>query len=90
MEKKKNCYNCTYRGEIPGDAHSRCKFNWSLSEIKPPKADEQGIRKGWYLFPLNFDPVWQKEECKAFSDKADPKMIIEKYDPLLELFALLR
>jgi len=90
MEKKKNCYNCAYKGEIPGDAHIRCKFNWAKSKIIPPKAHEQGIRKGWYNFPLNYDPAWQIGECEAFSDKVDPDMIKEEYDPLTELLALLR
>ena len=25
MSDKPNCYDCKYRGEIPGDAHSCCK-----------------------------------------------------------------
>ena len=24
MKQKANCYDCIFRGEIPGDAHSRC------------------------------------------------------------------
>jgi hypothetical protein len=24
MSEKANCYECVYRGEIPGDCHSRC------------------------------------------------------------------
>lgn len=90
MKETKNCYNCGYRGEVAGSAHSRCKFDWSKSDKNTPEAHNQGIKNGWYNFPLNYDPVWQIGKCEAHSGKANEKMIIEKYDPLLELFAILK
>lgn len=59
-----SCDTCKYKRNIPGDAHVRCVFKWG--DLQPPKADATGIRNGWYFFPLNFDPNWQIEECKAY------------------------
>ena len=32
-------------------------------------ADSYGIKKGWFYWPLNFDPAWL-ETCNGFIDKA--------------------
>ena len=32
------------------------------------KANQHGISKGWFNFPLNFDPVWL-EECNGMEEK---------------------
>lgn len=61
--KKPNCYKCKYRGEIPGDAHSRCGNIQAKVE-----GDSYGIKKGWFFWPLNFDPVWL-ENCDGFKKK---------------------
>lgn len=90
MSKKKTCYECAYRGECPGSAHIRCKFDWSKSKLNQPEGNPHGIRNGWWKFPLNYDPVWMQGQCKAYSKKANPKMVKEKYDPLIELFSMLR
>lgn len=31
-------------------------------------ANPHGIQKGWFVYPLNFDPVWL-ESCDGFSEK---------------------
>jgi len=51
--KNPNCYKCQYRGEIVGDAHSRCTNKKAKVE-----ADGYGIKSGWFFWPFNFDPVW--------------------------------
>lgn len=82
------CYQCVYKTNIPGDCHISCRFDWSKrKDIVPPKANAHGIAKGWYMFPVNYDPVWQLEECKAFSTIKDENFI-KKTDPLTELFSL--
>lgn len=63
------CYDCKFRGGVPGSAHSSCNFNWAESEKEPPQADAHGKRSGWYIFPWNFDPVWQETMCEAFEEK---------------------
>ena len=32
------------------------------------KANYHGIKRGWFNFPFNYDPVWL-EECKGFEVK---------------------
>ena len=71
------CYECAYRKSIPGDAHSQCVFKWTDSEHRSPRGDSHGIRNGWYMFPINFDPTWGPDECPAFSETADPGMVRE-------------
>lgn len=32
------------------------------------KGNEHGIRRGWFIWPMNFDPVWL-EACNGFTKK---------------------
>ena len=59
--KKSNCYECTHRREIPGDAHSQC-----TNPDPTMKGNEYGIRQGWFFYPYNYDPVWMTKECNNF------------------------
>lgn len=86
---KKNCYSCGYRGTLPGSVHSRCKFNWSKGGLSMPRGKAHGIQNGWWIFPVNFDPIWMVGECKAHSEKEDLSMVINKYDPFIELLGIL-
>lgn len=82
--KAPNCYKCVHRLPIPGDAHSRC--NNASAKVK---GNPHGIRSGWFLWPLNFDPTWL-EECDGFSDDLKDKKSKVEYDPLIELMAILK
>lgn len=76
------CYKCKYRGDIPGDCHSCCKypgndlglFNiFSRGNLKNAqklniRAEKAGIQGGWFYWPINFDPVWLLN-CDGFSLK---------------------
>ena len=77
---KPNCYKCKYRGTVPGDAHSCCKYpgnntdmvaifmggsNENASKLNI-KANAHGVRNGWFMWPINFDPVWL-ENCDGFA-----------------------
>jgi hypothetical protein len=84
-----DCYKCGYKGNNPGSAHIRCKYDWRKSGLPAPKGKPHGIKCGWWIFPVNFDPVWMIDECPVFGTEWDSKMVIEKYDPLFELGAIL-
>ena len=58
---------------LDGDAHSCCKYPENdpdmFTGMFSPKnmmnaaklnitADPHGIRSGWFMWPVNFDPVW--------------------------------
>ena len=85
---KAKCYECAYRGSVPGSAHIACRFAWAKSEHPIPLGKEHGVRNGWWVFPMDFDPVWMISECPAFADEADPEMIAE-HGPLDTVLAML-
>lgn len=60
---KPNCYECKYRGELVGDAHSACH-----NLIANVKANPHGVKNGWFFHPVNFDPTWL-EKCDGFKQK---------------------
>lgn len=84
-----DCYTCQHRGEIPGDAHTRCCHplvgGWDRNPIAVMVETMQGkyveaaralniqgnpvgIRKGWFAWPANFDPVWL-DRCDGYTAK---------------------
>jgi hypothetical protein len=65
MADTPNCYNCIHRCNVPGDTHSQCN-----NKNAKVTASEHGVRNGWFMWPLNFDPNWLVT-CDGFS--ADPK-----------------
>lgn len=84
------CAGCAYRRELPGNCHIRCVFDWSTRPADIPENQGDPERTSqWFLFPLNYDPVWGPNACAARSDTADPSKIA-KPNPLLEMLAMLR
>jgi len=69
VPKKPNCYDCIHRGDVPGDAHSCCKNPASRETLKI-KGHPLGIRGGWFLWPMNFDPTWLVN-CDGFEAKPE-------------------
>lgn len=81
---KPNCYECVHRLGLPGNAHSRCN-----NHAANVKGNAHGIRSGWFMWPVNFDPTWL-ESCDGFSNNESDRKAIMKLDPLTELISLLR
>jgi len=48
-----------------------------------------GIRNGWFMWPLNFDPTWL-ESCDGFSDNPADKKERAEHNPLLEILSLMK
>ena len=68
MEKNKmtECYMCKHKEEVPGNAHIMC--------TKPDpemRGNEHGIRNGWFMYPILFDPTWKIKDCNNFKEKDD-------------------
>ena len=77
-----NFYKCKYRGNVPGDAHSCCRYPGNdtnlfamfdqdnlIQMIKLGiKADRYGFENGWFMWPVNFDPAWLLN-CNGFTPK---------------------
>jgi len=82
--EKPNCYKCVHRFPIPGDAHSRC--NNISAEVS---GNPHGIRSGWFMWPLNFDPTWL-ESCDGFSDNPADKKEMAEHNHFLEIMSLMK
>ena len=80
------CYQCAYKDDIPGDAHIRCRFAWSTE--KRPEGHPHGIKHGWFIFPLNYDPTWGPDTCVAQAKTRDPEKV-DKGNPLSDLLSIL-
>lgn len=79
-----NCYECIHRRELVGDCHSSCAaprasiaylmvFAAGKSEFSSPegvhiRASTHGVRSGWFMWPINFDPVWL-QGCSEYVSK---------------------
>ena len=60
---RNECWSCIHRRSIPGDAHIRC--------AKPDpnmKGHARGIERGWFIYPVNFDPCWKESLCANHDD----------------------
>lgn len=61
---KTDCYQCVNMRKVPGNYHIRCA-NPDPNMTGHP----HGIRMGWFIYPLLFDPVWMTKECSNYTDK---------------------
>ncbi len=82
MKDKPNCCKCVHRLSIPGDAHSRCN-----NHEANVNGNEDGIRGGWFNWPLNFDPIWL-EKCDGFSNNEKDKTPRKELDSLAEVLSI--
>lgn len=56
-----NCYECKHSRDVPGNCHIQC--------VKPDTnmtGHLHGIKRGWFMYPLLFDPVWMTAKCENF------------------------
>ena len=57
------CWECKHQREVIGSAHIACAKP-SLTIMK--SGDPHGIKRGWFFYPLNFDPTWKTQYCENF------------------------
>ena len=82
------CYTCVHRRDVPGDCHSACGHPKVMglgvvllvlpAAVRPfvVEGDPHGIAKGWFMWPINFDPVWLRrcdgyEQLKSGKEDVD-------------------
>jgi hypothetical protein len=56
-----DCKDCANKRNVPGDCHVQC--------VKPDgnmTGNQHGIRNGWFMYPLLFDPIWATKKCDNF------------------------
>jgi len=68
MEKNKmnECYSCTYKRNVPGDAHISC-----VNPDPSMTGNPHGIANGWFLYPIVFDPCWKEKNCNNYKAKEE-------------------
>lgn len=59
-----NCYNCIHMRTVPGNCHISC------SNGDPEMSGNQrAIEKGWFFYPILFDPIWKERICNNFESR---------------------
>lgn len=56
------CFECEHKRNVPGNAHIKC-----VNPDPEMVGNDHGIRNGWFIYPLLFDPVWMEKKCSNFS-----------------------
>ena len=57
------CWSCEHKRSVMGNAHIQC--------VKPDAdmtGNEHGIREGWFMYPILFDPTWKTKLCDNYSE----------------------
>lgn len=49
---------------IPGDAHVQC-----INPDSDMVGNDYGIRKGWFIYLIKYDPAWKVKLCSNFEEK---------------------
>ena len=58
------CYSCKHKRKVPGDAHIQC------AEPDPNmEGDPYAMQRGWFMYPLIFDPTWKTKMCSNYAAK---------------------
>ena len=55
---KTNCYKCKHKRSVPGNCHIAC-----ANPDPKMSGDPHGIKNGWFIYPLLFDPIWKNKVC---------------------------
>jgi len=64
---KNECWFCLYGKQPPGNSHFNC------SNPDPDMTgNPTGVRRGWFIYPELFDPVWKTKKCSNFEVKPEP------------------
>ena len=62
----KECYSCKHKRNVPGNAHILC-----ANPDPEMTGDPHGIKNGWFIYPILFDPCWKTKMCSNFEEKED-------------------
>ena len=71
MGDKPNCYECRYRGTIPGDAHSCCRHPEVMDGVLSKLDVRFGTILGGFTWPVNYNPAFLTA-CRGFKAKEEP------------------
>jgi len=55
------CDLCVHKRDVPGNAHIKC-----VNPDPEMRGLDWGIKNGWFIYPVLFDPVWMLKKCANF------------------------
>ena len=61
-ESRSECQKCVHKRNVPGNCHIEC--------VKPDanmRGSLHGIKRGWFMYPILFDPTWKLRKCGNFT-----------------------
>lgn len=58
------CYSCKNKRNVPGDTHIQC-----VMPDPKVKGSDHGIKNGWFIYPICFDPTWMINKCNNYEAK---------------------
>jgi hypothetical protein len=56
------CWACTHKRLVPGECQIRC-----ANPDPEMTGHPHGIRRGWFWYPIHFDPVWKARDCANYT-----------------------
>ncbi len=69
LNKMNECYSCKHKRSVSGNAHIKC-----VVPDTNMRGYEHGIKKGWFMYPHLFDPVWKERDCKNYEANSDASL----------------
>lgn len=58
------CRSCKHARSVMGSSHHLECMQPDLKVTGSPR----GIRKGWFIYPVDFDPIWMTTECSNYEN----------------------
>lgn len=62
-----NCHTCAHAREVPGNCHILC-----AKPCASVTGNKHGIERGWFMYPMLFDPTWRTNECANYEPTDAP------------------
>ena len=73
-----NCYDCIHKRSVPGNTHIGC-----TNPDMNVQGDLRATVKGWFFYPILFDPVWMTTKCSNFT--SEPRHPMDRQQQRAEL-----
>lgn len=67
------CYSCQHMRKVPGNAHIAC-----ANPDPEMTGHRHGIKNGWFIYPMLFDPTWKTAKCNNFQSKESAKTVVSE------------
>ena len=72
-DMRNECYSYTHKRDVSGNCHIAC--------VEPDArmtGSSHGIKKGWFVYPILFDPVWKTRLCENYESQSSVNRAISQ------------